>query len=81
MVPVASRGLARRSRITTTMVVDEEKKSTKIPQGFTEYSELLNGRAAMIAILASWGAEILNPAHPTVVQQLQSIVQPILNLL
>lgn len=42
--------------------------------GFTLFSEQFNGRAAMIGFVAAVGAEVLNPLHPTVAQQLISLV-------
>jgi hypothetical protein len=64
---------ARAQRAGLVTMVGEKKESTKIPQGFTQYSEQLNGRASMIAIIAALGAEVFNPAHPTIVQQVESV--------
>lgn len=53
----------------------------QVPQGFTEYSEQLNGRVTMVAFVAAVAAEVLNPAHPTIVQQVGSVMGPINQLL
>lgn len=51
----------------------------QIPQGFTEYSEQLNGRVTMVSLVAAVAAEVLNPAHPTIVQQVGFVMSPINN--
>lgn len=51
------------------------------PQGFTEFSETLSSRAAMVGFVAAFGAEILNPARPTIVQQITNIFTTVQNLI
>lgn len=58
-------------RMVAPLNTDEPDKS--IPQGFTLFSEKLNGRMAMIGFVAALGAEIFSPAHPTVVEQVSSV--------
>lgn len=53
--------------------LDNKKPDKSIPQGFTLFSEKLNGRMAMIGFVAALGAEILSPAHPTVVEQVSAV--------
>jgi hypothetical protein len=50
----------------------------KVPEGFTMFSEQLNGRFAMIGFVALLGAEILSPAHPNLIQQIGSIFPSIM---
>ena len=47
-------------RRSLSMVLPNEE-DRRIPQGFTAYSETLNGRAAMIGFVAALGAEIIRP--------------------
>jgi hypothetical protein len=54
-------------------IINPDDNGGQIPQGFTLFSERLNGQGAMIGIIAAFGAELLNPAHPTVVQQLHAL--------
>jgi hypothetical protein len=70
----------RQSAATVRMVVDKPEDKS-IPQGFTLFSEKLNGRMAMLGFVAALGAEILSPAHPTVVEQVGSIFTTISNIL
>lgn len=53
----------------------------QIPQGFTEYSEKLNGRVTVVSFVAVLAAEVLNPVHPTIVQQVAFVLPPINELL
>lgn len=53
----------------------------QIPQGFTEFSEKLNGRVTMVSFVAALAAEVLNPAHPTIVQQVGFVFAPVNQLL
>lgn len=47
----------------------EEKRN-----GFTFYSEKWNGRMAMLGFVIALGTEVINPAHPTIVQQLGALI-------
>jgi hypothetical protein len=62
------------------MVVDKPEDKS-IPQGFTLFSENLSGRTAMLGFVAALGAEILPPAHPTVVEQVGSVFTTVSNIL
>mmetsp|Transcript_11733 Transcript_11733/g.28615 ORF Transcript_11733/g.28615 Transcript_11733/m.28615 type:complete len:116 (+) Transcript_11733:423-770(+) len=44
------------------------------PQGFTSYSEKVNGRMAMIGFVVGLMTEIINPAHPSILKQVESLV-------
>mmetsp|Transcript_24210 Transcript_24210/g.34890 ORF Transcript_24210/g.34890 Transcript_24210/m.34890 type:complete len:92 (+) Transcript_24210:126-401(+) len=50
-----------------------EDKTGKTKPGFNASNEQLNGRLAMMGFVIGLSTEILNPAHPTIVQQVQSI--------
>lgn len=51
---------------------DFENVPTK-PEGFTPNAEVWNGRFAMIGFVLALGTQVLNPAHPTIVQQLAAL--------
>lgn len=53
---------------------NEENK--KIPQGFTGFSERLNGRAAMIGFVAAVGCELLRP-ELRIVDQISPLLGPL----
>jgi hypothetical protein len=69
---------ARRPVAAIRMGVDGENK--KIPQGFTLFSEQLNGRAAMFGFVLALATEIINPGHPGIVAQVSSLVEVIKNI-
>mmetsp|Transcript_14717 Transcript_14717/g.21602 ORF Transcript_14717/g.21602 Transcript_14717/m.21602 type:complete len:92 (+) Transcript_14717:85-360(+) len=50
-----------------------EDKTGKTKPGFNALNEQLNGRLAMMGFVIGLSTEILNPAHPTIVQQVLSI--------
>mmetsp|Transcript_9922 Transcript_9922/g.14377 ORF Transcript_9922/g.14377 Transcript_9922/m.14377 type:complete len:91 (+) Transcript_9922:40-312(+) len=55
-------------------VVSMKKKGSKNPKpGFNFFNERLNGRLAMIGFVVGLSTEILNPNHPTIPQQVQSL--------
>lgn len=62
-----SPAVARRSVV---MMAEDNKPKP----GFNAFNETLNGRAAMLGFVIALGTEILNPAHPTIVQQLSSLI-------
>jgi len=51
---------------------DFENLPTK-PEGWTPYAEVWNGRFAMIGFVLALGTQILNPAHPTIAQQVAAL--------
>jgi len=51
---------------------DFENLPTK-PDGWTPYAEVWNGRFAMIGFVLALGTQILNPAHPTIAQQVAAL--------
>lgn len=61
-----SPAIARRSVV---MMAEDNKPKP----GFNLANETLNGRAAMLGFVIALGTEILNPAHPTIVQQVTSV--------
>ncbi|KAJ8901121.1 hypothetical protein NDN08_004981 [Rhodosorus marinus] len=50
-----------------------EDRTGKSKPGFNALNEQLNGRLAMMGFIIGLSTEILNPAHPTIVQQVTSI--------
>jgi hypothetical protein len=79
---VASRPLSvvapHRATSVIRMGISQEDK--KIPQGFTLFSEQLNGRAAMFGFVLALATEIINPNHPGIVAQVTSVVDLIKNI-
>jgi hypothetical protein len=69
---------ARRQVATVHMGIGDQNK--KIPQGFTLFSEQLNGRAAMFGFVLALATEIINPAHPGIIAQVSSLVDVIKNI-
>lgn len=51
----------------------ENPKLPKLPQGFTPFSEELNGRVAMLGFILAIATELLNPEHPGIAAQIGSI--------
>lgn len=68
-VKATSPTVARRSLV---MMTDDSKK---LKPGFNPFNETLNGRLAMLGFVIALGTEIINPAHPTIVQQVTSLFQ------
>jgi hypothetical protein len=56
------------------------QEDKKIPQGFTLFSEQLNGRAAMFGFILALATEVINPNHPGIVAQVTSVVDLIKNI-
>ncbi|KAJ8901123.1 hypothetical protein NDN08_004983 [Rhodosorus marinus] len=50
-----------------------EDKTGKSKPGFNALNEQLNGRLAMMGFVIGLTTEVLNPNHPTIVQQVTSI--------
>mmetsp|Transcript_12399 Transcript_12399/g.37839 ORF Transcript_12399/g.37839 Transcript_12399/m.37839 type:complete len:104 (+) Transcript_12399:374-685(+) len=81
---VCSQQPVRRStaRTTTSMVYQKDDKTIvtmkdmkleEKRQGFTWWSETWNGRMAMLGFVIAVGTEIINPTHPTIVQQVSAL--------
>jgi hypothetical protein len=62
------------------MSPQEDVKLPQIPQGFTLFSEQLNGRAAMFGFLLAIATEIINPNHPGIAAQVASVFEVIKNI-
>uniref|UniRef100_A0A7S0BDY9 High light inducible protein n=1 Tax=Rhodosorus marinus TaxID=101924 RepID=A0A7S0BDY9_9RHOD len=50
-----------------------ENKTEKRKPGFNALNEQLNGRLAMMGFVIALATEIINPAHPTIVQQVSTL--------
>lgn len=74
----ASAAPVRRANIVRMSLLDE--KDTSIPQGFTLFSETLNGRAAMVGFFLALSTELINPQHPGIVAQVGSVFSTIQHL-
>lgn len=57
-----------------------KKKSDEKVVFLTPFAEKINGRFAMLGLLAAIGPEILNPAHPTIPAQLYAMATFLPNL-
>lgn len=68
----------RRANIVRMSSLDE--KDTSIPQGFTLFSETLNGRAAMVGFFLALSTELINPQHPGIIAQVGSIFSTVQHL-
>jgi hypothetical protein len=55
--------------------IQDGPKIEKIPQGFTQFSELLNSRVCMLAFFLSMATEVLAPGHPGSVGQVGVIFE------
>jgi len=64
--PVATRASLR-------MVGEDFENVPTKPDGWTPYAEVWNGRFAMIGFVLALGTQILNPAHPTIAQQVAAL--------
>jgi hypothetical protein len=62
-----------------TMIADN--KNNKVPQGFTLFSEQLNGRAAMAGFFIALATEMINQDHPGIVAQVQSVATAISHII
>jgi hypothetical protein len=51
----------------------DDPEDKKIPQGFTGWSETVNGRAAMFGFAVALLTEIINPNHPGIIGQVSSL--------
>lgn len=58
-----------------------ESEDKSIPQGFTFFSEKLNGRAAMIGFVLGLATELINPEHPGIVAQVESLFRGISHMI
>ncbi|KAJ8901119.1 hypothetical protein NDN08_004979 [Rhodosorus marinus] len=71
---VSRRPDATMSKRTVVSMGIEDRLGPQDPKpGFNFLNEQLNGRLAMMGFVIGLSTEILNPAHPTIVQQVQSI--------
>lgn len=68
----AAAPVARRAASLRMVGEDFENVPTK-PEGFTPNAEVWNGRFAMIGFVLALGTQVLNPAHPTIAQQLAAL--------
>mmetsp|Transcript_41911 Transcript_41911/g.164263 ORF Transcript_41911/g.164263 Transcript_41911/m.164263 type:complete len:92 (+) Transcript_41911:289-564(+) len=71
--PVVSRRPSVRMSKRTVVSMSSDKGSKQPKPGFTFFNEQLNGRLAMIGFAIGLSTEILNPAHPTIPQQVQGL--------
>mmetsp|Transcript_14556 Transcript_14556/g.21243 ORF Transcript_14556/g.21243 Transcript_14556/m.21243 type:complete len:97 (-) Transcript_14556:161-451(-) len=55
------------------VTLDDLKRDEK-RSGWTFFSENWNGRLAMLGMIIAIGTEQINPAHPTIIQQLGALV-------
>mmetsp|Transcript_44383 Transcript_44383/g.172520 ORF Transcript_44383/g.172520 Transcript_44383/m.172520 type:complete len:97 (-) Transcript_44383:476-766(-) len=55
------------------VTLDDLKRDEK-RSGWTFFSENWNGRIAMLGMIIAIGTEQINPAHPTIIQQLGALV-------
>eukprot|EP00189_Rhodosorus_marinus_P013260 CAMPEP_0184748130 /NCGR_PEP_ID=MMETSP0315-20130426/16301_1 /TAXON_ID=101924 /ORGANISM="Rhodosorus marinus, Strain UTEX LB 2760" /LENGTH=91 /DNA_ID=CAMNT_0027222667 /DNA_START=78 /DNA_END=350 /DNA_ORIENTATION=+ len=69
---VSTRPMTTQSK-RTVVSMGIEDKTGKTKPGFNALNEQLNGRLAMMGFVIGLSTEILNPAHPTIVQQVSSI--------
>lgn len=56
-----------------TIVTRNDLELEEQRKGFTFYSEKWNGRLAMLGFVIALATEVINPAHPTIVQQVASL--------
>mmetsp|Transcript_13833 Transcript_13833/g.28370 ORF Transcript_13833/g.28370 Transcript_13833/m.28370 type:complete len:102 (-) Transcript_13833:83-388(-) len=69
--------VSRTSRgVHSLQMMKEDKKA-----GWTPFNEQLNGRLAMIGFVIGILTEALAPGHPSVLQQLSSLIEPVKNVL
>eukprot|EP00187_Rhodella_violacea_P007556 CAMPEP_0174908650 /NCGR_PEP_ID=MMETSP0167-20121228/65326_1 /TAXON_ID=38298 /ORGANISM="Rhodella maculata, Strain CCMP736" /LENGTH=95 /DNA_ID=CAMNT_0016152451 /DNA_START=319 /DNA_END=606 /DNA_ORIENTATION=+ len=59
---------------TSTVMMTEKPKGDKPKLGFTLTNETINGRAAMAGFLIALVTEVANKDHPTIVQQVMSVL-------
>ncbi|GAB0497320.1 hypothetical protein MMPV_008652 [Pyropia vietnamensis] len=69
---VAAAPVSRRAATLRMVGEDFENLPTK-PEGFTPNAEVWNGRFAMIGFVLALGTQVLNPAHPTIAQQVAAL--------
>mmetsp|Transcript_86 Transcript_86/g.201 ORF Transcript_86/g.201 Transcript_86/m.201 type:complete len:92 (-) Transcript_86:90-365(-) len=72
-VSAVSRMPASTTAKRTVVSMGIEDKTGKTKPGFNALNEQLNGRLAMMGFVIGLSTEILNPAHPTIVQQVTSL--------
>ena len=53
-----------------TIVTRRDMELEEVRRGFTFHSENWNGRAAMLGFMIMLATEVINPAHPTIIQQI-----------
>uniref|UniRef100_A0A7S1XF51 High light inducible protein n=1 Tax=Compsopogon caeruleus TaxID=31354 RepID=A0A7S1XF51_9RHOD len=69
--------VARTGRgVTAIRMMKDEKKA-----GWTQFNEQLNGRLAMMGFVIGILTEALAPSHPSVLQQLSALIEPVRNVL
>jgi len=66
VAPVATRASLR-------MVGEDFENVPTKPDGWTPYAEVWNGRFAMVGFVLALATQILNPAHPTIAQQVAAL--------
>ncbi|KAA8498528.1 hypothetical protein FVE85_6113 [Porphyridium purpureum] len=52
----------------------QTEEKNKVKPGFTLANETLNGRAAMIGFVLALVTEIVSPQHPTLLQQIHTLL-------
>ncbi|KAJ8901120.1 hypothetical protein NDN08_004980 [Rhodosorus marinus] len=71
---VSRKPAATMSKRTVVSMSGKGSKEPKPKPGFNFFNERLNGRLAMVGFAIGLSTEILNPAHPTIPQQVQSLL-------
>eukprot|EP00189_Rhodosorus_marinus_P013177 CAMPEP_0184744010 /NCGR_PEP_ID=MMETSP0315-20130426/6801_1 /TAXON_ID=101924 /ORGANISM="Rhodosorus marinus, Strain UTEX LB 2760" /LENGTH=99 /DNA_ID=CAMNT_0027215525 /DNA_START=142 /DNA_END=441 /DNA_ORIENTATION=+ len=66
--------MSRSSKSVVRMVAQHDEEYYSPKPGFNVFNEQLNGRLAMIGFSIGVGTELFNPTHPTIVQQIQIIL-------
>mmetsp|Transcript_9759 Transcript_9759/g.14207 ORF Transcript_9759/g.14207 Transcript_9759/m.14207 type:complete len:99 (+) Transcript_9759:236-532(+) len=56
------------------IVTMEDLKLDEKRRGWTFHSENWNGRIAMLGMIVAIGTEQINPAHPTIAQQIGALI-------